>query len=155
MNTLQRSIALLLLICSIGASAQVVECTDANGKKTYAKDCPAKTVKEREMPNAALASPGTSNAMSADKIRAANAAYEQRRAARQSANDAARAAQGTGADKPNAQACTDAKSRLDAMQTGKQSKRVDPVTGDHVPMDDSQRQTTIDSLNAQVEQYCK
>jgi len=155
MTTLQKTLVMALLGCAISASAQVFECTDANGKKTYAKECPEKTVKEREMPNAALASPGSSNAMSPEKIRAANAAYEQRRAARQSANGAARADQGAGADKPNAQACADAKSRLDAMQTGKQSKRVDPVTGDHVPMDDSQRQATIDSLNAQVEQNCK
>jgi len=155
MNTLQKTLVMALLICSASATAQVVECTDASGKKTYAKECPEKTVKERELPNAALPSPGASNGMSAEKIRAANAAYEQRRAARQSANNAAQSAQGANTDKPNAQACAEAKSRLEAMQTGKQSRRADPVTGEHVPMDDSQRQSTIDTLNAQVEQNCK
>lgn len=145
--------ALGLLIYSLSSTAQVFECIDAKGKKTYAKICPENTVKERELENPALVSPGTSTAMSPEKIRAANAAYEQRRAARQNAGDGAH--DKPSAEQPSAQACTDARSRLEAMQTGKQSKRVDPVTGEHVPMEDSQRQATIDMLNEQVSQNCK
>src|SRR5579872_1371948 len=90
MNTLQKTFAIVLLTYSACSVAQVLECLDSKGKKTYAKVCPENTVKEKELESPALVSPGSSNTVLPEKVRAANAAYEQRRAARQSANDAAR-----------------------------------------------------------------
>ncbi|HEX8956706.1 MAG TPA: hypothetical protein VF798_10540, partial [Burkholderiaceae bacterium] len=55
----------------------------------------------------------------------------------------------------NAQACADARARLDTLQSGRQAKRVDPVTGEHVPMDDDARQSQIAGLKREVADNCK
>ena len=151
--TISRQFCLIaLLFVSAGAMAQVVECIDANGKKTYAKECPANTVKEKELDHPALVSPGAAAAPDA-RARMADAEFQQRRAQRQAheAEQEQREAEARNA----AQACSDARARLDTLQTGRPSRRVDPVTGDHVVSDDTQLQTEIDGLNAQIAQNCK
>jgi hypothetical protein len=153
MNALQTAAAIALLAYAASCSAQIYECTDASGKKTYSKDCPENTMKEKALENPSLVSPGAPNASMSDKTRAANAAFEQRRAARLKAEQDEQ--DKASRNKESAQACLDAKTRLDALQSGKQAKRVDPVTGDHVATDETQRQAEIDGLSAQVAQNCK
>jgi len=142
-----------LLSVSAGAAAQVYECTDANGRKTYAKECPSTSVKEKELDSPGVNSPGAAGPSLDDKTREANEAFEKRRAERQK-QEAEEQRRATDSSKA-AQACSDAKARLEILESGRPARRVDPVTGDHVAVDDIQRQTDIDALNAQIAQYCK
>ncbi len=148
----QLSLVALLLV-SAGAVAQVYECIDSNGKKTYAKECPTTSVKEKALDGSGVASPGAAVSPSDDKLRQANDAFQQRRAERQmqQMEEERRAADARKA----AQACSDARARLDMLDSGRASRRVDPVTGDHVSVDDNQRQADIDALNTQIAQNCK
>lgn len=151
MNSFHQTFFLALLCLSATARAEIYECVDAAGHKTYAQECPNKTTKEKEV-HPTVASPGPELTAS-EKLKKANEEFEKRRAtqAGQSADKDKKAADASA----SAQACSDAKARLDALQTGKQSKRVDPVTGDHVPTDDAQRQAEISNLNDQVAKNCK
>ncbi len=150
---ISRQLSLIaLLFVSAGAAAQVYECTDANGKKTYSKDCPTTSVKEKEI-EGGVSSPGGPGPSMDEKTRKANEAFEKRRVERQKqeAEEEKRAADARKA----VQACNDAKARLDMLESGRPARRVDPVTGDHVVSDDSRRQAEIDAMNAQVAQNCK
>ena len=136
----------VLLLAAAGAHAQVYQCTDENGHKTYAKDCPTKSVKEKELTNPGVPSAG--QAIVNDKLRQANSAFEKRRAERLKAQD-----QGEAVDR-SGKVCSDAKARLASLQSGRPSKRVDPATGDHLP-DDASYQAQIDELNSQIADNCK
>ena len=151
---ISRQLSLIaLLFVSAGAVAQVYECIDANGKKTYAKECPKTSVKEKSLGSPDVANPGSAAPSLDQKTREANDAYEKRRAEQQkkAAEDDKQAAEARKA----AQACSDARARLDMLSSGRPAQRVDPVTGDHVAVDDAQRQTDIDALNAAIAQNCK
>lgn len=151
MRTAHRILLLAVLALPALAQAEIYECTDSSGHKTYAQECPSKTAKVKEV-HPTVVDPGP-ELKTSDKVRQANEAYEKRHAS-QTAKSADKDKQA--ADAANsAQVCADAKARLDALQTGKQAKRVDPVTGEHVPMDDAQRQAEINSLNDQVAKNCK
>lgn len=139
---------LLVLIANV--SAQVVECVDANGKKTYAQSCPDSAEKKRDIQ--AQPKLGGSKPVD-DSWKDKERDFEKRRQERLSgtAKDSAQQGKDDQADKR----CADAKLRLDALNSGKQSKRVDPVTGDHVPMDDNARQVEIDQLNKDIQSSCQ
>ena len=51
--------------------------------------------------------------------------------------------------------CESAKNRLEVLQSGRQFKRADPETGEHVPMDEAQRQAEIDKLRAEIQVACQ
>ncbi len=140
-----------LLLASACASAQVYECIDANGKKSYAQECPANTAKAKEM-HPDVINPGTPVSSPA-KLKALEDAYAKQRAA--ASAKAAEQDQKAEDAHANAQTCADAKARLEALQSGKQTKRVDPLTGDHVPYDDATRQSQIASLNQEIADNCK
>ncbi len=141
----------VLLLASACAHAQVYECVDANGKKSYAQDCPANTVKVKEM-HPDVVNPGAP-VSSASKLKAIEDAYAAQRAA-ENAKAAEREQKAEDAHS-NAQACADAKARLEALQSGKQTKRVDPATGEHVPYDDAARQSLITGLNQEIADACR
>ena len=150
--SIPHKIALLaLLLASACAHAQVFECVDANGKKSFSEKCPADAVKAKEM-HPQVGDPGNP-VTSKDKIKSLDATYTKQRV---KANEKA-ADENDKADdaRANAQACADAKARLETLQSGKQYKRVDPVTGEHVPMDDATRQSQIDSLNREIADACR
>src|SRR5580698_8500477 len=58
MRTLKTILVVSLLAYSAASMAQLYECTNSDGKKTYAKVCPNDTVKEKELGDPALVSPG-------------------------------------------------------------------------------------------------
>ena len=153
MRTLKNILLVSLLAYSAASMAQLYECTNSDGKKTYAKVCPNDTVKEKELGDPALVSPGPPVTAGADKLKAQNAAFDRRREERKKAEEAAKEKQEDA--KNMAQACVDAKRRLQALQSGKQSQRIDPDTGEHVSMSDPDRVAEIDGLNNQVTQNCK
>jgi hypothetical protein len=151
MNSLHNVSLAALLLASVCANAQVYECIDANGRKSYAQECPVNTVKAKEM-HPDIVNPGAP-VSSTDKLKALDDAYSKQRAAENA--KAAEREQKAGDARANAQICADAKARLDALQSGRQTKRVDPVTGEHVPYDDDARQSQIAGLNQEIADTCK
>ena len=151
MSALHNISLVTLLLASACANAQVYECVDANGKKSYAQECPSNTVKAKEM-HPDVVDPGAPSTSPA-KLKALNDAYEKRRAAENA--KAERQEEQAENARSNEKACADAKARLDALQSGRQTKRVDPVTGEHVPYDDATRQSQIVSLNQEIADTCR
>lgn len=140
-----------LLLASVCVQAQVYECIDANGKKSYAQECPTNSVKAKEM-HPDVINPGAPVA-STSRLKALDDAYTKQRAAAKA--KAAEEDQKADDVRSNAQTCADAKARLEALESGKRTQRVDPATGDHVSYDDATRQSQIGVLHQEVADNCK
>ena len=140
--------AATLATLSVCAAAQIFECIDADGKKSYMQSCPAGTAKQREIETTVPPKQGIGNAKSDEALKNQEKAFEQRRQERlKAAADSAEKEQGT-ADA--AHACADAKRRLEMLESGRPSKRVDPDTGDHVAIDEDARLAEVAGLQAKV-----
>jgi hypothetical protein len=131
-------------------SAQIVECIDANGKKVYTQNCPAGTVKQRDIQESAPVSSKSTPSNDASKQKQADQekAFEQRRAERLKA--AAATEEKEKAEEEAQRTCADDQRRLDLLEAGRRFKRVDPDTGEHVSMDENQRQDEINRLTEQI-----
>ena len=147
-----------LLVCtllglSVLAHAQVVECIDANGRKSYAQSCPDGS-KEREIQALpAPAKPGTATDASKKTMDDQEKAFAKRRQERLDAQ--AKAAE---QERKRAEAvaqCAEATRRLALLESGRQYKRADPDTGQHVEMDQDLRQAEIDGLQATIRETCQ
>jgi len=138
---------------SVAVSAQVVQCVDANGKKIYSQTCPNNTTKQREIETPPAVTPSSSTQAAQKKMQSDEKEFEKRRTERLK-SEAVNAEKDQKAAR-DSQACTDARSRLALLQSGRQSKRADPDSGEHVPMDEEQRQSEIDDLNSQISTSCK
>jgi len=148
-----------LLVCAIlaiptFARAQIVECLDSNGKKIYSQSCPTGTEKKREIDQPPPPKP---NALKNDATKKSldnqEKSFEKRREERLNAEAKDAAQQKKSAD--DAQQCESAKHMLEVLGSGRQSRRVDTETGDHVSMDDDQRLAEIDKLKAQIQATCQ
>jgi len=150
-----------LLVCMLLglttlANAQIVECIDANGKKSYAQTCPAGVAKQRDIETPAPAradKPNAANDAAKKKLDDQERAFAQRREERLKADAKEAEQQKKGAEA--AQLCADARQRLALLESGRQFKRADPDTGEHVPMDQDQRQAEVDKLHAEIRQACQ
>lgn len=132
-------------------SAQIVECIDANGVKAFTQTCPNGTVKQREIEEPARASTksGRSNDASNHPLKDEEKAFEQRREERQKA--AAAVAEMERNAEEAARTCATDRRLLEVLGTGRPSKRVDSDTGEHVAMDENQRQAEIAKLTSQIQ----
>ncbi|HSY28448.1 MAG TPA: hypothetical protein VK832_13145 [Burkholderiaceae bacterium] len=136
------------------AEAQIVECIDAGGKKTYAQSCPAGAEKQRDVDTPIpVVKPDASNDAAKKAQQDKENAFQQRRTERMRAEADKDAKQKKAADA--AEQCEASKRRLDLLDSGRQYKRADPATGEHVPMDEDQRQAEIDRLHAEVQASCQ
>ena len=151
MSAIRKFSLLAALLVSTCAHAQIYECIDANGKKSYASECPANSAKAKEV------HPQVQDAGKPVTPPEKTKAQEDAAAKQHAADKAKAAAKDKQAEDAsnNAEACADAKSRLDALQSGRQARRVDPVTGEHVPLDDTARQNEIAGLNTEIANTCK
>jgi len=135
-----------LLMASWCAAAQIVECVDANGKKTYAQSCQDEADKKRDIPVPKAPPKPDDSAW-----RAKDTEFEKRRQERLKAQDRDAAQQQH--SEQDVQDCADARRRLAAMETGKQKNRVDPVTGEHISPDGDQAQ--LDALRQIIQHSCQ
>ena len=150
-----------LLVCAVLslttlAKAQIVECVDANGKKSYAQACPVGAEKRRDIETpvpAPAPKPNAANDAAKKKLEDQEKAFAQRRQERVKAE--AKDADEQKKRAEAAQLCEDAQHRLAVLESGRQFKRADPETGEHVPMDQDQRQAEIDKLHAQIRLACQ
>ena len=141
------------LFCSATvASAQIVECVDANGKKSYMQACPPGMSKQRniEEPPPKVPPPKSAPGKS---LSDQEKDFEKRRADRQKAD--AEAADRERKINEAKQTCSYARQRLEALESGRPSKRVDPESGEHIAMDEGQRQAEINRLNDEVNDNCR
>lgn len=147
MRTQSYCLGILLLISSHYALAQIVECVDANGKKTYAQSCQDEADKKRE-----ITVPKAPPKPDDSAWKAKEEDFEKRRQERLKAEqkDAQQQQRGDQA----AQNCAEARRKLDLMDTGKQKSQVDPTTGEHLPLDGAQRQAELDSLRDTIQRDC-
>ncbi len=143
----------MMLGLSTLAKAQIVECVDANGKKIYSQSCPAGAEKQRDIDVPTPAKPEKSDDAAKKAQQDKENAFQQRRTERIKAEADEDAKQKKVAS--DAEQCEVAKRRLELLDSGRQYRRADPDTGEHVPMDDNQRQAEIDKLRAQVQASCQ
>jgi hypothetical protein len=155
LNSAHWLLACATLVLSTAVSAQIVECIDANGNKTYMQSCPNSMTKKRDVeapppvPPKDLSAKAAANKSLAEQEKA----FEQRRAAQTKAQAAADAKEKKAKD--DAASCAEARRRLDLLGLGKQYKRVDPTTGVPLPVDEDDRQSEINSLNTKIESTCQ
>jgi hypothetical protein len=143
----------MMLGLSTLAKAQIVECVDANGKKIYSQSCPAGAEKQRDIDVPTPAKPEKSDDAAKKAQQDKENAFQQRRTERIKAEADEDAKQKKVAS--DAEQCEVSKRRLELLDSGRQYRRADPDTGEHVPMDDNQRQAEIDKLRAQVQASCQ
>lgn len=145
-----------MLGLSTFSMAQIVECVDANGKKIYSQACPAGAEKQRDIEVPAPpppAKPDASNDAARKALDEKEKAFARRRDERIKAESKDEEQQNKNIQA--AQLCESAKRRLEVLESGRQFKRADPETGEHVPMEEEQRQAEIARLHAQIEVSCK
>jgi hypothetical protein len=139
----------MLLLTSLSAAAQVVECVDANGKKIYAQTCPDDAEKKRDIAVPQAPAKPAGDASWKQKESDFEARRQERLKAEAKQNEKDQHA------KQSVQRCADARSKLDMLESGRQTKRVDPITGEHVPLDSGQRQTELDQLHDDIQNNCQ
>jgi hypothetical protein len=156
MNSFRAPFVCLILTFSAIANAQIVECVDANGKKSYSQSCATGTEQNREIDLPAPVKPSVPNAVNdAAKKKLADQEKEFAKRRQERLDAEAKEAEQEKRRVQAARDCAYAKSRLEVLQSGRQFKRADPQTGEHVPMDASQRQTEIENLNGQIQASCE
>jgi len=146
---------LIGLLCwlPIPSLAQVVECIDANGNKSYMQTCPAGTARQREItvPPPVQRTTPAERAKESAEIKSEEKAYEQRRQER--LKEAAAEEKKEKDMAQTRQACVEAKRRLEVLSSGRAAARVDPDSGQHVAMDDDARLAEINSLQAKIQAW--
>lgn len=153
MDTTRYLLGCAMLGLTLVAQAQIVECLDANGKKIYSQSCPVGSEKQRDIATPPPPKPAVSNEATKRALDEQEKAFAKRREERLQSEEKNNEAQKKETD--DAQQCANAKRRLGLLESGRQFKRADPSTGEHVPMDEAQRQAEIDNLHAQIDASCR
>ncbi len=145
----------VLLLTAGAAAAQLMECIDAKGAKTFAQYCPPDTVKEnRLMKSGAGPGPaaGSSTAAPAKSLTDRDADFKKRALERQEAEKKADKAQ---ADSKEAERnCFDARAQLRALQDGQRIARSDPKTGERIVLEDKDRPAELAGAQKSVDAWC-
>ncbi len=153
MSTLRWTLAGTLALIAASASAQVYECTDAQGAKQYSQQCPPGTVKERLVTKGGAGGTSSSSPAPAKSLEKQNAEFRKRQTERAEADAKQAKEQADAADaKRN---CDDARGQLMGLESGQRIARIDPKTGERVFMDDDQRAIEIGRMRKSVEHWCK
>ena len=137
------------------AVAQVFECTNAGGVKQYAQACPAGTVQQRQVIKGGEPAPNaTSPAIAAPKsLEMQEAEYRLRLKERQE-KEAQAAEDKLRADEAEAN-CLEARTQLQAVQSGQRMQRFDPATGERIVYSDDDRVEAIERQRKAVGVWCK
>jgi hypothetical protein len=145
-----------LLGLSVLAHAQIVECVDANGKKSYAQSCPdgAKQREIQALP--ALVKPSATNAAS-DASKKSREDQEKAFAKRRQERLDAQAKEAE-QEKKRAEAaaqCAEATRRLGLLESSRQAAAADRDARELAIMDQDLRQAEIDGLHAKIRETCQ
>ena len=138
------------------ATAQVLECVDAKGKKEYAQTCPPGTVKETKLMKSGgdAAGAGTAKpAPAAKSLAERDAEFRKRSLERQETE--AKADKEKAESKEAERNCNDARAQLKQLQDGMRIARIDPKTGERAFLEDKDRPAEIASAQKAVDSWCK
>lgn len=144
----------ILLLCILGASAasaQIMECIHANGRKEFAQTCPPGTVNQKQMADSSATKPLESSADTSTSAQKSTnqleIEFQQRRIAREQAEEKQEQEQ-----KAKQQRCAALRQRLSMYQTANFIKKYDQATGKWNYVEDEQRSATVAQIQSDLRQ---
>jgi hypothetical protein len=146
----------ILAVAAPVVSAQVFECTNAAGVKEYAQFCPPGTVQQRQVTKGADSGgdTGTAKPGAAPKsIPFQDAEFRQRAAERLEAEK--KAEQEQARIEEFERNCTEARTGLQAVQSGQRLQRFDPATGERLNYTEEERAEAAEAQRKDIAQWCK
>lgn len=132
------------------SSAQVIECTDANGKKTFASECPSGTVKQRALSNGGTSALPEGGGQAQPSYKEQDAAFRKRQIEKQEAEAKAKEDYVTALKE-----CSNARGHLLDLKSHLQVGVIDPFTGNRRMLTEEQRVAEIKKAQEVVDQVCK
>jgi len=151
--------ALFIALFSGVATAQILECVDAKGRKEFANQCPPGTTEVRKIMKSGVGTPSAGGAASpapaaANKSVAEQEADFRKRQNERQENDAKATKDKAEADDRRRQ-CEQSQSQLKALEGGQRMGKFDPKTGERTILTDSERPAEIDQARKSVQTWCK
>jgi hypothetical protein len=149
-SVIRSGFALVIAGVCAGASAQIFECTDANGKLEFTQKCAPGTVKQREV---AKTRPGEMGEAASPQTsyKDEEQAFRRRQLDREAVEAKAKAA--AVADEKK---CKNARARLSSLETARRvSAGNDPKTGERRYLDDTERSAATQKARDEVAATCK
>jgi hypothetical protein len=148
-----RIVAILLLSMGMAstASAQILECINASGKREFAQTCPPGTVKQKEMAGSSATKP-IDNAVDSSGSSQKSASqmdieFQQRRIAREQQDEKIER------DRKNQQyKCAALKERLNMYENSRSIKKYDQATGKWSMVEDEQRPAIMAQIRNDLRQ---
>lgn len=137
---------------SLSGAAQIFECTDASGKKSFAEQCPAGTAKQRQIAKSGTSSLPESTSQTSPSYKEQEAAFQRRQVERAEAdakkNDWNVKAQIAGD-------CIEKRSRLEALRDVPRVAIVDPKTRERHFLSDDERKEALAKTTQWFQTHCK
>jgi hypothetical protein len=135
------------------ASAQIFECTDANGNKEFAQVCPPGTAQQKQIGDAATPSSAApaSNAPPTKSLAEQEAEFRKRALEKKEAE--AKAAKDQEDAKTAESNCADARAQLQALQNGDRMSKPGP-NGERTYLEDADRPAEIEKAQKSVDSWC-
>lgn len=141
---------LLSVLWASTVSAQILECTNAAGKKEFAQTCPPGTVKQKELAGNSATKPIDATASNPDAPKSASQMeieFQQRRIAREQQDEKMER------DARNKQyRCAALKERLNMYENSRGIKRYDQATGKWTFVEDEQRPAIMAQIRNDLRQ---
>ena len=134
------------------ASAQIFECTDANGNKEFAQVCPPGTAQQKQIGDAATPSSAApaSNASPPKSLAEQEAEFRKRALEKKEAE--AKAAKDQEDAKTAESNCADARAQLQALQNGDRMTKPGP-NGERTYLEDADRPAEIEKAQNSVDSW--
>jgi hypothetical protein len=156
------AVALLTVACSGIATAQILECVDAKGRKEFANQCPPGTTEARKIMKSGVGTPssgagaaaGAAAPAPANKSVAEQEADFRKRQNERQENDA-KATKDKAEAEDRRRQCEQSQTQLKALESGQRMGKFDSKTGERTILTDSERAGEIDQARKAVQTWCK
>lgn len=138
----------VLMISSV--QAQVMECTDSMGRKEYSTTCPSGTVSQRELNTRAINQQSAASAAPQSSYQEQEKAFQQRRIQRETAEDAG--AQQKKQQQIAERNCSDARRKMEQLQSGRRLWWRDKATQERVVMSEAEHEAEMKRVEKELHQ---
>jgi Domain of unknown function (DUF4124) len=145
--------AVLMMIVSATAAAQITKCVDKNGKVIGYGECPEGVRTEQSGIKSAPTTSAPASAASSRSIAEQDAEFRKRQIEKQEAQ--AKADKKSAEDAQRQRACNDSQAYLKTLQAGQRVTRTDPKTGERGFLSDDEYPKEIASAQRSVSNNCK
>lgn len=146
-------IGCLTMLFTHAVAAQIVECVDAKGNKTFAQFCPSGTVMENKLTKGGTGAAASAPATGTKSLAERDAEFKKRALERQDAEGKSEKAKTESAAAQ--QNCEISRSQLKALQDGIRVTKTDPNTGERSFLDDGVYPAEIEKAQKAVASWCK